>query len=163
MGALYQALPNSSHVVVEVATSAALKTVLQVATPSTTNIRVVAWGISFDGTSTTAAPGICTLIDVNVAATVTSLTPALWGSGNNQASLCVGGTSATGYNASGEGTITASKIIDAQNLHPQGGYAVWFPENRRPIVAASRFLRIRTTFAATVNCIPYILWEEPAA
>lgn len=159
---LYMAIPKTSHDVTEVATGTALKTVLQIATPSTTDISVLAWGVSFDGTSSSAAPGNVTLIDTNVAATVTSLTAEKWGSDLNQASLCVGGASATGYNASVEGTITASRILDTQNIHPQSGYTIWFPPTMTPAVQASRFLRIRTTFAATVNVIPWVLWMEPS-
>ena len=160
MGALYLAIPKATDAAVEVATSALLKTLLQVAVPSTTDIRVVAWGISFDGVSPTAVPGVMELIDVNVAATVTTLTPEEWGSDDSQASLCVGGAALTGYNASAEGTITASRLLDGQNVHPQTGYSIWFPE--RPKVKASRFLRIRALFAVTVNGLPWILWEEPA-
>jgi len=162
MGYLYMAVPKTSHALTEVATSAALKTVLQVATPSTTDIRVHGWGISFDGIDPVAAPGQVTLIDTDVAATVTSLTSELWESGFGQASLCIGGAALTGYNASAEGTITASRILDVQNMHPQTGYGVWFPEGRRPSVRASRFLRIRTLFAVTINCAPWVCYEEPS-
>src|SRR5262245_62103531 len=125
MGGLYLAVPKATHATVEVQTGTAIKTLLQVATPATTDIRLVAWGISFDGTSATAAPGVVTLIDVDVAATVTTLTPEEWGSDDNTASLCVGGTSATGYNGTAEGTITNSRILDTQNIHPQMGYSIW--------------------------------------
>ena len=157
---LYLAIPKSSHALVEVATGTAIKTLLQVATPSTTDIRVVAWGVSFDGVSATAEPGQLTLIDTDVAATVTTLTPEEWESDDSQASLCVGGTSATGYNGSAEGTITASRIFDAQEVHPQTGYSLWFP-GPYPRVKASRFLRVRSLFAATVNAVPWILFQEP--
>ncbi len=160
--ALYNAIPKSSHAVVEVATGVAIKSVLQVATPSTTDIRVLAWGVSFDGTVAGNAPGQVTLVDVDVAATVTALTPEEFGSADNQASLCVSGTSATGYNGSAEGSIADSRILDCQEVHPQTGYAVWFPEGRQPRVKASRFLRIRCLFAVDVNCIPWIIWQEPA-
>lgn len=159
---LYLAVPKSSHEVVVVATSAAIKTLLQVATPSTTDIRVCAWGCGFKGVAPTAVPGEVTLIDVDVAATVTTLTPEEWGSDDNPASLCVGGAALTGYNASAEGTIAGSRILDPQIVHPQTGYAVWFPERFRPRVKASRFLRIRAEFAVDVNSLPWILWEEPA-
>jgi len=163
MGYLYMAVPKTSHALTEVATSAALKTVLQIATPSTTDIRVHGWGISFDGIDPVAAPGQVTLIDTDVAATTgTSLTPELWESGFGQASLCIGGTALTAYNLTVEGTITASRILDVQNMHPQTGYGVWFPEGRRPAVRASRFLRIRTLFAVTINCVPWCVFEEPA-
>lgn len=158
--ALYIAIPKSANALVEVATGTVIKTLLQVATPSTTDIRVLAWGVSFDGISPTAAPGQLTLVDVDVAATVTILTPEKWGSDDNQASLCVGGTAATGYNASAEGTIAGSRILDGQEVHPQTGYSIWLP--RTPKVKASRFLRIRALFAADINAIPWILWEEPA-
>lgn len=160
MGGLYLAIPKSSHALVEVATGTAIKTLLQVATPSGADLRVIAWGLSFDGVSPTAAPGQVTLVDVDVAATVTSLTPEKWGSDDLQAALCVGGTSATGYNATAEGTITGSRILDGQNVHPQTGYALWFPELARPRVKASRFLRIRALFAADINALPWILFEE---
>lgn len=157
---LYMAIPKAAHALVEVATGTALKTLLQVATPSTTDIRVVAWGLSFDGTSASAAPGQVTLIDTDVAATVTTLTPEKWSSDDMPASLCVGGTAATGYNGTAEGTITNSRILDGQNVHPQTGYAVWLPE--RPRVKASRVLRLRVLFAADVNCLPWLLFLEPA-
>jgi hypothetical protein len=161
----YILIPKSSHNVVEVATTTSLKTVLQVATPSTTDIRVCGWGISFDGIVVTNPSGKVELIDVDVAATsLTAMSPEKYGSDDNPASLCVSGTSASGYGDadSAEGTITASRLLDAQNVHPQGGYAVWFPERARPKVKASRFLRIRTTFSVDINCIPWIVFEEPA-
>lgn len=160
--ALYLAIPNTSNALVEVATGTALKTLLQVATPSGTDIRVIAWGVSFDGVVVTDPPGQVTLIDVDVAASVTTLTPTEYGSDDNQASLCVGGASATGYNASGEGTITGSRILGGEEIHPQTGYEVWIPERYQPRVKASRFLRIRALFSVSINSIPWILWQEPA-
>ena len=156
--ARYIAIPKSTHLAVVVATGATIKSVLQVATPATTNIRVLGWGVSFQATSGT--PGICTLVAVDVAATVTALTPDTWGSSFNQASLCIGGTSATGYNASAEGSVGASRIFDAQLVSPAAGYSIWFPTP--PVVPVSRFLRIRCTFGTTVNVLPWIVWEEPA-
>lgn len=155
----YIAIPKSSHAVVEVATTTSLKTVLQVATPSTQQIELVRWGVYFDA-SAAAAPGVVDLIDTNVTATVTSLTPEVFGYSNEPASLCVGGSSATGYNASAEGTITASRIIDAENNPPTSGYSWDWPQGERPVIAVSRFLRIRCLFAATVNVIPFIVWQE---
>ena len=92
---------------------------------------------------------------------VTTLTPDKWDSTDSQASLCVGGTSATGTNASAEGTITDARLIDPQLVHPQSGYSIWYPETARPMVVASRFLRIRVTAGTSVDAIPWILWGEP--
>ena len=166
MGNLYIATPVATSApfdTIEVQTSAALKTLLQVATPAATDIRIHGWGLSFKGVVATGTPGECHLIDTDVAATVTSLTPGKWESAMAPASLCIGGTAATGYNASAEGTITAiGAVVDAEELHPQTGYGVWFPEGRRPKVAASRFLRVRVLFAVDTAALPWIVWEEPA-
>lgn len=143
----------------KVTTGTAIKTLLQVATPSTRQIKVVEWGISFDGT-TAATPGIVELIQTDVAATVTSLTPTLYGDPNGTASLCVGGTSATGYTATVEGTTTAARVFDGQLIAPTNQYVKQFPLGREPMVAVSKFLRVRVTFAAAINAICYIVWEE---
>lgn len=140
------------------------KTVLQVVTPAGTDIRVLGWGVSFDG-SAAGQPGIAHIISSTGAATVTALTPDLWGSTAQTASLCVGGTTATGYNASAEGTLAGTvQILDSQEVYPQSGYAVWFPATPaggQPRVANSSVLRIRCKFPAIVNVIPWVVWAEP--
>lgn len=159
---LYLATPKTGHIITEVATGTAIKTLLQIGVPSTTDIRVYGWGVSFEGIVATGEPGEVTLIDIDVAATVTTLTPEKWGNANAQNSLCVGGTALTGYNATAEGTIAGSTILDPQKVHPQTGYSIWFPADARPLIAASRFLRIRSNFTVDVNAVPWILWGEPA-
>ncbi len=156
--AQYAAIPNASNEVVEVAVANGLKTVLQVK-PVTKDLVCCGWAISADGASA-GAPIQVELIDVDVAATVTTLTPILWENEDAVAALAVGGTSATGYNATAEGSVTASRLLDACELRPDGGlYALWFP--RPPKVAAGRFLRIRCRYgAATPNVIPEIFFDE---
>lgn len=155
------ASPTTAAQVV-MATTNAINTLLQVATPSTCPITVVAWGISFDG-SAAAAPVKCELLETDVAATAgTSLTPTKWSDPNLPASLCVGGTGATMFNdgAITEGTITAVRMFDAQLVAPTNQYSAWFPLGREPQVAVSKFLRVRVTAAATVNAYCWILWSE---
>lgn len=142
---------------------AATKTVLQVASPAGTDITVLGWQVSFDGASGTAVPVVCQLIVGDVAASVgTSLTPENFGNSQQPASLCVGGTALTGFNFGTEGTMTAVTALDAGHTHPQAGYGLWFPDDVRPRVAPSRFLRIRCLAPAAVNVIPEIWWAEPA-
>lgn len=144
---------------VKVTTGAAIKTLLQVATPSTTDIKVIEWGISFDG-SAAATPIAVELLQTDVAATVTSLTPTLWGNPNSPASLCVGGTSATGYTATVEGTITATRMFDVQLIAPTNQYVKQFPLGREPWIPVSKWLRVRVTAGAAVNAYCYVIWEE---
>jgi hypothetical protein len=143
--------------------AATAKSVLQVATPSTTDIEVLGWGISFNGVTSTAVPVQCELFWTATGATVTAQSPAPWGNAMQPASLCVSGTAATGINAGTE-TAPAAQVnmVDAQFVHPQSGYAVWFPEGHREKVSVSSFLRLRVTAAAVVSVIPWVVWKEPA-
>src|SRR5579859_5178676 len=145
---------------VAVATGTAIKTLLQIATPSTTGIVIVEWGLSFDGSSA-VTPGIVELIQTDVAATSgTSLTPSIWGDPNAPPSLCVGGTGATCFLPSAEGTITATRMFDVQQVAPTNQYVKQFPLGREAEVPVSKFLRIRVKFGTTVNVIAYLIWEE---
>ena len=145
---------------VKVTTGTSIKTLLQVATPSTVAIKVVAWGISFDG-SAAATPIEVELVQTDVAATVTSLTPQAWNlSADAPTSLCVGGTSATGYTASAEGSITATRLGDLQLVAPTNPYVVFYPLGREFFVPPSKFLRIRVTAGTAVNAYCWIQWEE---
>lgn len=159
----YIALPRATSApfeVIEVALANGLKTVLQVK-PVTKDMLICAWGISSDGAAA-GTPFPIELVDCDVAATVTTLTPDVWQNEDATAALAVGGTSATGYNASAEGTLTAIRIFDAQELRPDGDkYVMWFPPAERPKVAAGRFARIRTHYTSTlVNVIPWIIFDE---
>jgi len=162
---LYIAGPSYSAagVVTEVSTLAALATLLQVATPSTSHVEVYGYGISFKGVAAADPPGMVHLLDCDVGmSAATSLTPTLWNNPDGVPSLCVGGTGATAVSdgAVTEGTITACRLLDAQEVHPQTGFAVWFPDLARPKVAESRFLRLRTHFSVAISCLPWIVWDE---
>lgn len=156
----YHYVPKASNAIVKVALVAAtLKTALQVATPSTMDLLILGWGVSFDSAAAGGEAQV-ELIDTDVAATVTALTPEKWGDPNAPASLAPGGAALTGYNATAEGTIAASRIIDSQLVNIQTGYAVWFAPDARPRVAVSRFLRVRANSPAGVNVIPWIVGRE---
>ncbi len=157
----FNGAPPTTAAQVKMAVTTSINTLLQIATPSTTGILIIEWGISFDG-SAAATPGIVELLQTDVAATAgTSLTPTPYGC-DQTASLCVGGTGATMFNdgAITEGTITATRVFDAQLIAPTNQYVKQFPLGREPVVPVSKFLRVRTTFGAAVNAICYIVWEE---
>lgn len=149
----------------KVATGTAIKTMLQVATPSTRQCQLIAWGYSLD-----AAPGTIgevELIQADVAATVTAhlaagvqpLDP------NAPPSLMTLGTAATGYTASAEGAIAVTRTLDARQIPVAAGSTdvsyekIWMPD-ARPIIAVSRFLRVRVTMGATVNMSCWFTWDE---
>jgi hypothetical protein len=145
-----------------VATGTAIKTLLQIAMPSTEQMRVIAWGISFDG-SAAATPGKVELVETDVAATVTAHVSTgiiKLNSPNDVASLATLGTAATGFTATAEGTTTASRLLDYQLIAPTGQFGWQNPLGREWEVGISKFLRVRVTFGTTVNAVCWVEWEE---
>jgi hypothetical protein len=147
---------------VTVTTGTAIKTLLQIATASTDKLRIVEWGISFDG-SALATPIKCELIQTNVAATVTAHVAAgvqPYNDSGMPASSVSLGASATGYTASAEGSTTVSRYADLQYVSPTGQYVKQWPLGREFEVPVSSFLRVRVTAGAAVNAYTYVIWEE---
>lgn len=139
-----------------VTTGTAIKTMLQLATSTDRQIQILEWGFSLDDPP--GADGVVELVDTNVAATVTAhvaagvfnLDP------NGTASRLTLGTSATGYTSTSEGAITATRPLDAVSLSSVSGesglcYVRTFMPDDRPIVAISRFLRVRATTPTTAS------------
>lgn len=146
-----------------VTTGTVIKTLLQVKPSATLIAKIVEWGISFDGSA--AAAGIkVELLETDVAATVTASVAndivkldadSLMG-GDQTTNLIQVGTTSTGYTASGEGSITATRVFDAQLLQPTGPFIKQFPLGREPVIQIAKFARIRVTAAAAVNAYCYM-------
>ena len=155
------AMPTTAALT-KVTTGTAIKTMLQIA-PNTREIYVLEWGISFDG-SAAATPIQCELIETDVAATVTAAVAAGVQPFNNNraaaASTVSLGTTATGYTATAEGTITATRYGDLQLVAPSNQYIKQFPLGNEFVVGAGKFLRVRVTAAAAVNAYCYVIWGE---
>lgn len=149
-----------------VTTGTAIKTMLQIATPSTRQVQLISWGFSLDDPP--GADGVIELLQTDVAATVTAhvaagvqpLDP------NAPPSLMTLGTSATGYTATVEGSTAASRVFDAMSLSSVSGESglayvyQWMPDER-PIVAVSKFLRVRATTPTTASDLrTWICWDE---
>jgi hypothetical protein len=147
----------------KVTTSTAIKTLQQLATTSTMTLEVIEWGISFDG-SAAATPGVCELVDtVSINSTVTAYVAAditkvsQVGTTASGLTLAVAGS---GYTASAEGTVTATRQFDTQLLPPTAPYIKQFPLERGPTMLQSEFLRVRVTFGTAINALCYIVWAE---
>lgn len=148
-----------------VTTGTAIKTMLQIKPSATIVARITEWGISFDG-SGAATPGKIELIETDVAATVTASvanditkldSDALSG-GDPTTNLIQVGTTATGYTATAEGSITAVRnLAGPQFIAPTTQFIQQFPLGREPVIQVNKFARIRVTFGTAVNCYCYVI------
>lgn len=146
-----------------VTTGTAIKTLLQIKTFNPA--KVVAWGVSFDGSA--AGAGVkCELVDTGtVFGTVTAAVDAdvmkfdgADGAVASVAGLSLG-TAATGYTCTSEGSITACKVFDAQLVQPTNQYVYEFSLGREPKVIIGNCCRIRVTAPAAVNAYAWMLLE----
>lgn len=143
-----------------VTTGTSIKTMLQL---KPFNVgKITAWGISFDG-SAAATPIIVELLETGtVFATVTASADVdiYKLEGGDQAAASVAGltlgTTATGYTASGEGTVTATKIFDAQLISPTAQYIYQFPLGQEPRLIIGNAYRIRVKAGTAVNALCWI-------
>lgn len=139
-----------------VTTGTTIKTMLQLATPSTRQMEILAWGFSIDDPP--GADAVFELVETDVAATVTAhvqsgivkLDP-----GEPDCLLTLG-VAATGYTASAEGTVTATRTFDVVSMSsvsaeaaPVLTYAYQFLPLEIPVIAVSKFLRVRATTPTT--------------
>jgi hypothetical protein len=149
-----------------VTTGTTIKTMLQLSTPATRQIQLISWGFSVDDPP--GADAVVELLQTDVAATVTAhvaagvqpLDP------NAPASLLTLGVANTGYTATAEGSTTATRVFDAVSLSSVSGESPltyvyqWMPDER-PIIAVSKFLRVRATTPTTaVDMRCWITWDE---
>lgn len=143
-----------------VTTGTTIKTLLQL--KPFNQCKIVAWGISFDG-SAAATPGIVELCETGtVFGTVTASADAdcIKMNGADQAVASVAGltlgTSATGYTCTSEGSITTVRMFDAQHIAPTSQYIYQFPLGQEPVLVIGNACRIRVKFGAAVNAICWI-------
>ena len=149
------------------ATGTGLKTLLQVKMGATVVGKIKEWGVSFNAL-TAAIPGKVELIETDVAATVAAHVaagirkidgPALL-SGDPTTALFAVGTTSTGYDASGEGSIAAARDLDApQFISPTNQFIKQVPLGGEAIIQLTKFARIRVHMSADVGAIAYMLIE----
>src|SRR3990172_2921782 len=152
---------------VPITTGTAIKTMLQLATNTTTPaIRFVEWWVEFDGS--TAATPIRVELMRHTATPQTTLTAyvtadiARVNDPNAPVSGLQLGTALSGFsNTTTEVAPTGTPVsLETHFVPPTSGIYVQFPLGREPEVQVSVFARIRTTAAAAVNCYAGCMWEE---
>ena len=152
-----------------VTTGTALETMLQIKGQAGVLMKVKAWGVSMDGAA--AAESIAfELLETGVV----FLTGAV---AHDDASTCAldsqalaattstyfdYGTGTTCYSdgtAQTEGTVTVSRVFDAQLIQPTGQYVWEFSLGNEPVLQPVSALRLRVKATAAVDAIAWIIVE----
>ena len=152
---------------VPITTGTATKTMIQLATNTTTPaIRFVEWWVEFDG-STAATPIKVELMRHTTApqTTLTAYVTADIARVNDPNAPVSGlqlGAALSGYsNTTTEVTPTGTPVsLETHFVPPTSGIYVQFPLGREPEVQVSAFARVRTSAGAAVNCYAGLMWAE---
>lgn len=148
---------------VAVTTSAAVKTMIELTTSASSEARIIEWW--WEGSAASAAtPAVvehifCSLttpptVTAYAAADIKKYEP------NSRASLMTLGTTASGYSASAEGTVTTPAGQVTHQIGPTTGMYVQYPLGRELEMPVSSNLRLRNTISPAVNAVCGYAWEE---
>lgn len=145
---------------VAVTTGTGIKTLLQL--KPFNQCKIKAWGISFDG-SAAATPIAVELLETGtVFGTVTGSADAdvMKLDGTDQAVASIAGltlsTTGTGYTCTSEGSITTTRLFDAELVAPTNQYIYQFPLGQEPVLVIGNACRVRVHAPAAVNAITWI-------
>lgn len=134
-------------------TAATAKTILQLVAAANHRVKILGWGVFFDGTSTTAEPVQVRLLRQTTAGTMTALTP-------TKRDDSIADTLLTTAQHTATAEPTAGDLLEAIEVHPQSGYQVMYPLGAEPIVGGGDRVGIECTAPAGVNVRATVIFEE---
>jgi hypothetical protein len=133
--------------------AATAKTVLQILAATNQAVKVLGWGVYFDGTSSTGEPVVVELIRQTTAGTMSALTAEKIDPGRAETIQ----TTCTHTATAEPSTTTAMTRIE---VHPQSAYEKLFPFGQEIIVPGAGRLGLRCTAPAGVNVVGFFRCEE---
>ena len=137
----------------EVALAAATaKTVVRVTAATNHPVKILGWGIYFDGISASAQPVQVRARKSTTAGTSTAVTIRKI----NATAGTIQTTSGKNFTAEG----TDSDILDIVEVHPSSGYEVKYPVGQEPVITGGERFGLKVTAPAVVNCEAKIIFEE---
>lgn len=153
-------------------TGSAVRTMMCLKPNANVPVHIVEWGCSFDA-SAAAAGGTVELIETGtvfptmstayVTADIQRYTKSAGPAQGDIANfpIDVTGTSTSGFATAAvtEGSTTVSRMADVQIIQPTNQYVKQWPLGREFECAKGGCMRVRVTFAATVNMICYVIFE----
>lgn len=152
-------------------TAATKKTVLQVTAPSNQRVKVLGWGVYFDGINTTilataadttTKPAVeAVLATGTTGGTFSNTLSTLDGTGSCVISNGSNGTIQSIAEAIVTGEPTETGVLDVAEVNPaNGGYMVMFEKDVIPVVNGGDFVSINCTAPDGVNVRAKLFCEE---
>jgi len=164
------AAPTTAGLVAQ-PTGTDIRTMMQIRPALGVSPRLVAFGVSFSGFAA-AAPGIVSLFETTVAATMSTAYVAadIQPHGPYTAPANTAGATGVPFNLSTttsgfataavtEGTVANYRAAWGGQIAPTGQFDYQFPLGREFELTPQNYLRLRVTFAASVNMIAYVVIE----
>lgn len=137
----------------EALAAATAETVVQIVAPANHRVKVLAWGVYFDGVAPTAAPVQVTLSRQSTAGTSSALTNVKW---DDSIAETLQTTALQDFSVE----PTTGAAIASVEVHPQGSYECVYPLGGEPICGGGDRIGIVCTAPAIVNVRAFIRFEE---
>ena len=134
-------------------TAATAKTTIQAVAATNHRVKILAWGVYFDGTSSSAEPVQVVMMRQTTAGTASALTPV-----KNDDSIA--DTLLTTFQHTATVEPTSGDVLKRLEVHPQTGYEEQCPFGQEYIMGGGDRLGIVCTAPAGVNVVSWVKFEE---
>lgn len=142
--------------------AATVKSIIRVISPTNIRVKLLGWGVYFDGVSATEAP-----VEVRVttgssstAGTFATTLGAPDANGSIGPLDGSGGTIASTAYVGSSAEPTVAGILDIAEVHPQGGFTQMYEKLKEPVIGGDSFIIIECTAPAAVNVRAKLICEE---
>lgn len=132
--------------------AATAKTVLSAKAATNVRLKLLGWGVFFDGVSATAEPVQVSLQRQTTDGTSTSVTARK----TTTASETVQATAGKNFSAE----PTSGDILEVKEVHPQQGFEKYYPFDQPIEVAGGGRISLKLTAPANVNCEAWMNLDE---
>ncbi len=129
------------------------ETLIQLVAAANHRVKVLGWGIFFDGTTVTAEPVQVELARQTTAGTASALSPV-------KRDDSIADTLQTTAQQDFTAEPTKGDILESREVHPQSGFEVWYPLGQEIIIGGGDRLGLLATAPAAVNARAFIVFEE---
>lgn len=144
---------GSAQIAEEALAAATAETLIQLVAASNHRVKVLRWGVFFDGTSVTAEPAQIRLMRQTTSGTSSSLSPVKL---DDSIAETLQTTALQDFSVE----PTSGDVLESYQVHPQQGFMMVYPLGQEPIIGGGDRLGIEVTAPAAVNARAFIVFEE---